>query len=61
MRNHIIVNDNIEHEDKEKKLLAKISDLEQQVESKTKLIIKQNEQIHTLQELIDLKRDQANK
>ena len=56
-----VIEENEEYEAKEKELLAKIKDLEQQVESKTKHIIKQNEQIHTLQELIDLKRDQANK
>ena len=56
-----VIEENEEYEAKEKELLSKITDLEQQVESKTKHIIKQNEQIHTLQELIDLKRDQENK
>lgn len=48
-----------EFEVEKEELLAKIKDLEQQVESKKNHIIKQNEKIHTLQELVDLKRDQS--
>ena len=48
-----------EFEAEKKELLAKIKDLEQQVESKKNHIIKQNEKIHTLQELVDLKHDQS--